>query len=164
MTEPQGTERAPRRRTVVAAAAGAAGLTAALAACGDAGAGGDSGAGSEPEKTPSRSGGSSESSAPGGGDSGGALTSTGDIPEGGGKIFADEKIVVTQPKAGDFKAFSAVCTHAGCIVSSVGDGTINCACHGSRFSIDNGGVEHGPATKPLQAENITVKGDSITRG
>lgn len=71
--------------------------------------------------------------------------------------------MVTQPKAGDFKAFSAVCTHAGCIVSSVGDGTINCACHGSRFSIDNGGVEHGPATKPLPAANITVKGDSITR-
>lgn len=157
MTEPQGTEHTPARRTVVAAA-GAAGLTAALAACGD------SGGGEEPEKTPSSADGASESGVTGGGDGSGALTSTGDIPEGGGKIFADEKIVVTQPSSGDFKAFSAVCTHAGCIVSSVGDGTINCACHGSRFSIDNGSVEHGPATKPLPAEKITVKGDSITRG
>ncbi|MCM2577450.1 Rieske (2Fe-2S) protein [Streptomyces meridianus] len=153
MTESQETEPALCRRAVVAVA-GAAGLTAALAACGASGEGG------QPEDSPSRTGGSSDPGTTGGG----ALTSTGDIPEGGGKIFADEKIVVTQPSAGEFRAFSAVCTHAGCIVSSVGDGTVNCACHGSRFSIDNGSVEHGPATKPLPAEKITVKGDSITRG
>lgn len=80
---------------------------------------------------------------------------------GGGKIFKDRKIVVTQPEEGAFKAFSAVCTHAGCIVSSVSDETINCACHGSRFKIADGAVAHGPATEPLPAEEIKVSGNSI---
>lgn len=154
MTDSQGST---RRRTVVAAVGGV-GLTAALAACGG------SGDGEETEKTPSATDGTAGSGESEGGGGGGTLTSTGDIPEGGGKIFRDEKIVVTQPAAGDFKAFSAVCTHAGCIVASVGDGTINCACHGSRFNIEDGSVEHGPATKPLPAEKIEVDGDSITRG
>ena len=74
------------------------------------------------------------------------LTTTSEIPVGGGTIFADEQVVVTQPTEGEFKAFTAVCTHQGCHVSSVSDGTINCACHGSQFSIDDGSVEPGPAT------------------
>ncbi|MFF5006681.1 Rieske (2Fe-2S) protein [Streptomyces phaeochromogenes] len=91
-----------------------------------------------------------------------ALTKTGDIPVGGGKIFKDEKVVVTQPEKGDFKAFSAVCTHQGCIVANVSDGTINCTCHGSEFRIADGAVAKGPAQKPLPAKQITVTGDSIS--
>src|SRR6266699_1157980 len=52
-----------------------------------------------------------------------ALASTSDIPVGGGKILATLKIVITQPKSGEFHAFSAVCTHAGCTVGSVSGGT-----------------------------------------
>ena len=127
-----------RRRTVLAA--GAAAL---VTGCGS-----------------SEEGGGDESSPPpASGDA--ELTGTADVPVGGGTIFKDRKIVVTQPAAGEFKAFSAVCTHAGCIVSTVADGTIDCACHGSRFSIKDGAVENGPATRPLPAERITVEGDSI---
>ncbi|MEU0004712.1 Rieske (2Fe-2S) protein [Streptomyces sp. NPDC006314] len=89
------------------------------------------------------------------------LAKTGDIPEGGGKVFKERKIVVTQPKKGDFKAFSAVCTHRGCTVNQVADGTIDCPCHGSRFHIADGSVAHGPATRPLPAETIKVEGNSI---
>ena len=93
-----------------------------------------------------------------------ALASTSDVPVGGGKILTDKKIVLTQPKSGEFHGFSAVCTHAGCTVGSVSDGTINCPCHGSRFSITNGSVVNGPAASPLPAVDIKVQGKSIVQG
>jgi Rieske Fe-S protein len=89
------------------------------------------------------------------------LARTDEIPVGGGKVFADRKIVVTQPEQGEFKAFSAICTHQNCTVANVSDQTINCNCHGSKFSITDGAVENGPATRPLPAEQITVTGNSI---
>ncbi|MEW5355836.1 MULTISPECIES: Rieske (2Fe-2S) protein [unclassified Streptomyces] len=89
------------------------------------------------------------------------LTSTSDIPVGGGKVFAEHKIVVTQPKKGEFKAFSAVCTHQGCTVAKVADGTIDCPCHGSMFHIADGTVAQGPATHPLAPKKIEVAGNSI---
>ncbi len=91
-----------------------------------------------------------------------ALASTADIPVGGGKILAAQKLVVTQPKAGTFKAFSNVCTHQGCAVSSISDGTIICPCHGSTFDIADGSVVDGPARSPLAAKKIKVSGKSIT--
>ncbi len=114
---------------------------------------GSSGSPSAPSQT------TSSESAPAGGD---VLTSTSDIEVGGGAIFADQEVVVTQPTEGEFKCFTAICTHQGCVVSSVSDGTINCDCHGSKFSIENGDVEEGPATFPLGEESITVSGDSIS--
>jgi Rieske Fe-S protein len=89
------------------------------------------------------------------------LAKTSDIPVGGGKIFKDQKVVVTQPAKDEFKAFSAICTHQGCTVGSVANGTINCPCHGSRFRIADGSVAHGPATRPLPEEKITVEGGSV---
>jgi Rieske Fe-S protein len=89
------------------------------------------------------------------------LAKTSDIPVGGGKIFADEKVVVTQPEKDDFKAFSAVCTHRGCTVGSVSDGIIHCPCHKSEFHITDGSVAKGPATQPLPTEQIKVRGNSI---
>lgn len=95
--------------------------------------------------------------------SGGApLARTSDIPVGGGTVFAEKKVVVTQPEAGEFKAFSAVCTHQGCIVNKVADGTIDCPCHGSKYRIADGSVAAGPAPRPLPAEQINVSGEEIT--
>ncbi|MCU1625173.1 MAG: putative iron sulfur protein [Pseudonocardia sp.] len=94
--------------------------------------------------------------------SGGAvLASTSDIGVGAGAIFADKGVVVTQPAAGEFKAFSTTCTHQGCAVNAVTGGTINCPCHGSRFSITDGAPTAGPAKKPLPEKAITVDGESI---
>ncbi|XUL87182.1 Rieske (2Fe-2S) protein [Streptomyces galilaeus] len=89
------------------------------------------------------------------------LAKTADIPVGGGKILKAQKVVVTQPKKDEFKAFSAVCTHQGCTVSTIANGTIDCPCHGSKFNIADGTVAGGPAPKPLPAEQITVEGNSI---
>ena len=89
------------------------------------------------------------------------ITKTADVPVGSGVIVGE--VVVTQAVAGDFKGFSSKCTHAGCAVNEVVDGTINCPCHGSKFNLD-GSVAHGPATKPLESKVVTVQGDSIVEG
>ncbi|MGW7100733.1 Rieske (2Fe-2S) protein [Streptomyces sp. NPDC054838] len=94
--------------------------------------------------------------------SGGAakpLLKSSDVPVGGGTILKAEKLVVTQPTAGSFRCFSAVCTHQGCIVGTVQNGTIDCPCHGSKFEIADGAVAHGPATRPLPEQKITVAPD-----
>jgi Rieske Fe-S protein len=90
-----------------------------------------------------------------------ALARTSEIPVGGGKIFDTQVVVVTQPTAGEYKAFSAVCTHMGCIVNQISMGRIDCPCHGSEYSISDGAVLAGPAPRPLPAKQIKITGDSI---
>ena len=141
------------RRAVVAGACGTA-CVRALAACSSYGAGT-----SAPPPAPAPASGAPGSS--GGGAAGGIGSAT-EVPVGGGKIFAAQQAVVTQPTAGQFKAFSSTCTHQGCQVGDVAGGTINCPCHGSKFAIADGSVVDGPAQKPLPAKNVTVSGGSIT--
>jgi Rieske Fe-S protein len=90
------------------------------------------------------------------------IGSTDDVPVGGGAVFDDHKVVVTQPVPGTFHAFSAVCTHQGCTVGEVVEGSIICPCHGSRFGVDDGAVVRGPADQPLSRADIAVDGTSIT--
>ena len=92
---------------------------------------------------------------------GNVIAKTADVPVGSGVIV--DKVVVTQPTAGVFKGFSSTCTHKGCTVDKIVDGTIDCPCHGSKFNLD-GSVAKGPAQKPLPTENVTVQGDSIVLG
>jgi Rieske Fe-S protein len=140
------------RRTLLAGA-GAAGVLAATAATTLAGCGSDSGStgsGGQPAAT--------------GAAAGADLGKASDVPVGGGKIFEAQKVVVTQPAAGEFKAFTAVCTHQGCTVSSVSNGIIMCPCHGSQFSITDGSVKGGPAPAPLASQAVTVKDGELTLG
>lgn len=156
----------PRTRRSVVAAAGGAGLAAVLTACGgssDDSSGNSSGGAGAPATTAGGPApGSTTSAASGSGSGGSALAKTSDIPVGGGKVFADQKVVVTQPTAGQFKGFSAVCTHQGCTVADVSGGTINCPCHGSRFHVADGSVAGGPAPTPLPPKPVKVSGDQIT--
>ncbi|WP_037856483.1 Rieske (2Fe-2S) protein [Streptomyces sp. NRRL S-340] len=161
----------PARRTVVAAL-GAAGIAVTLTACGADGGpvSGASEAGDGPQPGASGPSSSGSSGAPGpssagspgtGAGAGGVLARASDIPEGGGRIFADRGVVVTQPEKGRFEAFSSACTHQGCTVSGIADGVISCPCHGSEFSVTDGSVRKGPATRPLPARRISVHGDEI---
>jgi len=90
------------------------------------------------------------------------LAQTSDIPVGGGTVFDQRRVVVTQPQAGTFKAYTAVCTHQGCVVAEVKNGEILCPCHGSKFKIADGAVAAGPASRPLRAIDLKVTGTDIT--
>lgn len=136
--------RPSRRGVVTGTAAGAAVLG--LAACGS--------------DDDSSGGGESSASASGGG--GGTTVATSDVPVGGGYIDEANKVVVTQPTSGQFKAFSAVCTHQGCSVDKVSDKGIECPCHASVFDASTGEVKDGPADKPLPEKKATVSGDKIS--
>lgn len=128
------------RRAVLAGAAGVTAVSV-LAACGD----DDKGSGSTDSKST------------------GVLATKADIPVGGGKVFKDGGgVVVTQPTAGQFKAFTSICTHQQCVVSEVVNGSINCKCHGSMFSAADGSVTNGPATKGLDEKQLKIDGDNIS--
>lgn len=139
------------RRTVLMGV-GAAGVSAAVVGCGgeESGSPGSATATSAPATGPTESGGA-----------GGALAKVSDVPVGGGVVLGDQKVVLTQPTEGDIKAFSAVCTHRGCTLADVAEGTINCGCHGSKFSPQDGSVRNGPATRPLPSVAVRVEGDQI---
>jgi Rieske Fe-S protein len=153
------------RRSVIrtAAVAGAVALAGVgLAACGDSGDSADSaGTGTSPGTNPPPT--DSPETTPDGGAAAAAIANTADIPVGGGKVVkaGGQPIVVTQPAAGDFKAFSAICTHQGCEVNKIENGTIVCPCHNSRYSAEDGSVTGGPAPRALAKFGIKVEGDSI---
>ncbi|WP_431045005.1 ubiquinol-cytochrome c reductase iron-sulfur subunit [Streptomyces sp. P1-3] len=137
------TSQPPARRTVLrgAALAGAAGLG--VAAC-DGGAGG-----SKVPPTPT---------APV------DLGAPGDVPVGGTKLYREDRVVVTRLAKGEYKAFGAVCTHAGCVVSSVEDERIRCSCHGSEFDAKTGKVLAGPAVAPLPSVPVRTEGGRLIVG
>ena len=144
------------RRTVIKNAGLAAAALAGLSGCTNYGAPSSdtSSATSGPQAASSAASGPSSAA-------GAATAKTADIPVGSGKIFPDIQAVITQPKAGEFKAFSSICTHQQCPVAEVTD-TINCNCHGSKYSITDGSVVNPPAPQPLAAKTVTVDGDNLT--
>lgn len=154
------------RRTVLRALAIAGVAAPFLAACGP--------GGSSDNGTTTGTKGSSTTTGPGGTTSGTShsrstpagkvLVKASDVPVGGGVILPGAGYIVTQPSGGSFVGFTNICTHMQCPLYDISDGTINCNCHGSRFSIKNGAVVNGPATVALPEKPIAHKGDDIVAG
>jgi Rieske Fe-S protein len=136
------------RRTVIGALGGGVATTV-LAGCGGGGDGGGDGGGSaDAAPAPSK---------------GVTLVATAEVPVGSGVILKDQQVVVTQPQQGTFRCFSAICTHQGCTVGKVSGDQIECPCHGSVFSAEDGSVINGPAQDPLPAVKVKVKGDEVVK-
>nr|WP_252199597.1 Rieske (2Fe-2S) protein [Brevibacterium sp. RIT 803] len=90
-----------------------------------------------------------------------ATVEASEVPVGSGTVV-DETYVITQPKEGEFHAFSSVCTHQGCQVRTVTEKEIVCPCHSSRFSTTSGEVTDGPATEPLPEYSVSEAGGKLT--
>lgn len=87
-----------------------------------------------------------------------------DVPVGGSKLFRERKVVVSCPAEGQYKAFSAQCTHAGCVLDKIVEGEGNCPCHGSRFDVTTGKVLRGPASDPLPAVPVKAENGKLIAG
>lgn len=154
----------PNRRSMLAGM-GVVAAVGGLVACGSSG---DSASGGSGDSASGGSGGSGSGSSGSGGSAGagstggsGVLIPKSKVAVGAGYLDTDQKIVVSQPTAGNYKAFSSVCTHAGCPMTKLSGTTISCACHGSKFKITDGSVEQGPATEPLPAKKVTAEGENL---
>jgi Rieske Fe-S protein len=165
-----------RRRALAAGAGavGAVGTAAVLAACGTDDPGYDpyvpvdeDTVGTSPSAPASPTGSASPGAGDGEGGNPDALASTEDVPVGGGLVLADQDTVITQPTQGEWRGFSATCTHQGCTVAGVDSGTINCNCHGSRFSIEDGSVVNAAAgltpenQDPLPEKQVNVRDGQV---
>ncbi len=86
-----------------------------------------------------------------------------DIPLGTGKVVAmGSKPTIVVNTAQGILAYSAICTHLGCIVAFDNlSNTIACPCHDGRFSPANGAVVSGPPPAPLPPVTVSVEGDQI---
>ena len=151
-----------RRR--ILAAGGAIGVASIVTACGMSD--GGSAAGEQSEANEGQAGGQ-EAGEDGGASSGSAaspgsqLGPVAEVPVGGGRVNDTAQIVITQPQAGTIKAFTAVCPHQGCLVSTVENNEILCPCHGSLFSAEDGAVLQGPAQTGLAPVNVAIEGDMV---
>ncbi|GHF66648.1 (Fe-S)-binding protein [Streptomyces mashuensis] len=92
------------------------------------------------------------------------LGAVGEVPVGGARLYREQRLLVAQPAEGQYKAFSAVCTHAGCVVDKVQDGKVHCPCHGSLFDATTGKVLQGPAGAPLPSVPVKADGGKLIAG
>ena len=136
------------RRAVIASAVGVSAVTA-MAACAPQGT-------NEP--------GSNDSEAPAENASAPVeVCKTTDIPVGSGKKFdvSGTAILITHPSQDVFRAFSAVGTHAGFVMSNVSNSEIVCDNHGAVYNADDGSVIKGPAQRALGKITVEVQGDAV---
>ncbi|MEO6942724.1 MAG: Rieske (2Fe-2S) protein [Terrimesophilobacter sp.] len=91
-----------------------------------------------------------------------ALATVTQIPVGGtSAVTVDgQNILLARPKDAEVVAFSAICTHEGCLVSAVAS-EFECFCHGSRFAAATGAVLKGPARRALEPVPVSVSGGSV---
>ncbi|MFE1287981.1 Rieske (2Fe-2S) protein [Streptomyces sp. NPDC058751] len=87
-----------------------------------------------------------------------------EVSKGGAELYLEHNVVVSRAEDGSLKAFSSVCTHAGCAINELRGTTLVCPCHGSEFDAGTGKVLRAPATVPLPELSVEEKNGDIVAG
>ncbi|MEW2286448.1 Rieske (2Fe-2S) protein [Streptomyces sp. NPDC047841] len=87
-----------------------------------------------------------------------------EVPKGGAKLYRDHNVVVSRAEDGTLKAYSTICTHAGCPINKLRGTTLVCPCHGSEFDAVTGKVVQAPATEPLTELSVKAAKGRIVAG
>jgi len=86
-----------------------------------------------------------------------------EVPPNSGKIFkfGNKPGILVHTTSGEFKAFSAVCTHLECIVQYRDDTKqIWCACHNGQYNLSGKNIG-GPPPRPLEEYKVNTRGDEV---
>jgi nitrite reductase/ring-hydroxylating ferredoxin subunit len=133
----------PSRRTLLCSAAAVSVTALGAAACGP---GGESGVAAAPTAPVD-------------------LGAESDVARGSVKLYREHNVVVGRAEDGSLKAFSTVCTHAGCAIDRLEEkNRLVCPCHGSAFDARTGEVLHAPATQPLEQLSVGARDGRIVAG
>jgi Rieske Fe-S protein len=87
-----------------------------------------------------------------------------EVPQGGAHLYQDHNVVVSRDAQGTLKAYSTICTHAGCPINKLEGTTLICPCHGSEFDAMTGKVVQSPATEPLPELPVKTSGGKLIAG
>ncbi|MEV5512275.1 Rieske 2Fe-2S domain-containing protein [Streptomyces flaveolus] len=85
------------------------------------------------------------------------LGAEGEVAQGAAKLYRDQNVVVSRAQDGSLKAYSTICTHAGCPIKKLEGTKLVCPCHGSEFDARTGEVLHAPATVALTELRVDVQ-------
>jgi len=87
-----------------------------------------------------------------------------EIPVNSAKIvkLGNKPLILVHTETGEYKAFSATCTHLGCVIEYRGDkgGYFHCNCHGGEYDLSGKNIS-GPPPKPLTPYSVSIKDQSI---
>ncbi len=87
----------------------------------------------------------------------------GELPRNSGKVFkfGSKPGMLVHNEQGEYKAFSAVCTHLECTVQYREDFKhVWCACHNGHFDLTGKNII-GPPPRPLEVYDVDISGDDI---
>ncbi|MEV0181431.1 Rieske (2Fe-2S) protein [Streptomyces sp. NPDC050625] len=87
-----------------------------------------------------------------------------EVAKGSAKLYRDHNVVVSRDGNGTLKAYSTICTHAGCAINKLQGTTLICPCHGSEFDAVTGKVVQAPATVPLSELPVKATNGKIIAG
>jgi len=103
-----------------------------------------------------------------GGEGGRTLVGTvGDFPFSSGEVVPvnDEPAIIVNSEVGGIKAYSAICTHLGCVVYwHEQRQVVQCPCHDGRFNPLNGAVISGPPPRPLPSYELKIVNGEVYIG